>query len=139
MAFPELCHSCLGCFLVCQDDALVRNEREIGVVEFGRAGAVDFVHGRLRIGEAMAVPLIKAVKKKTQKVGLVIIDAPPGTSCPFVKTVSDADYVLLVTEPTPFGLYDLQLVVEILKNFNKPYGSFGKNSLALCPYQSTAD
>ena len=122
MAFPEMCHSCLGCFLVCEDDALVRDERKTGVVESGRAGTIDFVHGRMRVGEAMGVPLIKAVKKKAHQDGLVILDAPPGTSCPFVETVSDADYVLLVTEPTPFGLYDLQLAVEVLRNMNKPCG-----------------
>ncbi|MDA3785810.1 MAG: 4Fe-4S binding protein, partial [Deltaproteobacteria bacterium] len=93
MAFPELCHSCLGCFLVCADKALVRDSREIGVVERGHSGAIDFVQGRIRVGEAMAVPLIKAVKRRAHQEGLVIIDAPPGTSCPFVEAVSTADFV----------------------------------------------
>ncbi len=122
MSFPELCHSCMGCFLVCEDEAVARDEREIGLLEAGRAGEIDFVHGRCRVGEAMSVPLLKAVKKKSRDEGLVILDAPPGTSCPFVETISDADFVLLVTEPTPFGLHDLKLAAEVLVNFNKPCG-----------------
>ncbi len=122
MSFPEMCHSCLGCFLVCPENALARAEREIGVLERGMAGAVDFVHGRMRVGEAMGVPLLKAVKKKVNPDALVIIDAPPGTSCPFVAAISDADFVILVTEPTPFGLHDLKLAVEVLRNFRKPCG-----------------
>ena len=122
MSFPELCHSCLGCFLVCEDEAIARDKREIGVLEAGRAGEIDFVHGRSRVGEAMSVPLLKAVKKKARPDCLVILDAPPGTSCPFVETVSDVDFVLLVTEPTPFGLHDLKLAAEVLVNFKKPCG-----------------
>lgn len=122
MSFSELCHSCLGCFLVCEENAIVRDAREIGVLERGLSGDIDFVHGRIRIGEAMAVPLIKEVKKKALKNSLVIIDAPPGTSCPFVESVSDADFVLLVTEPTPFGLHDLKLAIQVLRNFSKPCG-----------------
>ncbi len=122
MSFSELCHSCLGCFLVCEENAIVRDSREIGVLERGWSGDIDFVQGRIRVGEAMAVPLIKEVKKKAHKEGLVIIDAPPGTSCPFVETVSDADFVLLVTEPTPFGLHDLKLAVQVLRGFAKPCG-----------------
>jgi MinD superfamily P-loop ATPase len=122
MSFAELCHSCLGCFLVCEDNAIVRDSREIGVVERGQVGDIDFVHGRLRVGEPMAVPLIKAVKTRARKESLVIIDAPPGTSCPFVAAVSGADFVLLVTEPTPFGLHDLKLTVQVLRNFAKPCG-----------------
>ncbi len=122
MSFSDLCHSCLGCFLVCENKAIVRAAREIGVVERGRAGDIDYVHGRIRVGEAMAVPLIEEVKKKAALASLVIIDAPPGTSCPFVESVSDADFVLLVTEPTPFGLHDLRLTVQVLRNFAKPCG-----------------
>ena len=122
MTFPEMCHSCLGCFQVCPEDALVRDEREIGVLEAGMAGNIRFVHGRTRVGEAMGVPLLKAVKKKADKEALVIIDAPPGTSCPFVEAISEADYVILVTEPTPFGLHDLKLAAEVLVNFSKPCG-----------------
>ena len=122
MTFPEMCHSCFGCFQVCPEDAIARDEREIGVLEAGMAGNIGFVHGRTRVGEAMGVPLLKAVKKKADKEALVIIDAPPGTSCPFVEAISDADYVILVTEPTPFGLHDLKLAAEVLVNFSKPCG-----------------
>jgi len=86
------------------------------------AGNIHFVHGRVRIGEAMGVPLLKAVKQKADPEKLVIVDAPPGTSCPFVESINDADYVILVTEPTPFGLHDLKLAATVLKNFNIPAG-----------------
>lgn len=124
MTFPEMCHSCLGCFRVCPEDAIARGEREIGVLEAGMAGDISFVHGRVRVGEAMGVPLLRAVKKKAVKDDktLVIIDAPPGTSCPFVAAITDVDYVILVTEPTPFGLHDLKLAVEVVRNFSKPCG-----------------
>lgn len=122
MLFPEMCHSCLGCFLVCEEDALIREKREIGLLESGMAGDIHFVHGRVRIGEAMGVPLLKAVKQKADPEKLVIIDAPPGTSCPFVESIGDADYVILVTEPTPFGLHDLKLAVTVLNNFKIPTG-----------------
>ncbi len=122
MLFPEMCHSCLGCFLVCEEDALIREKREIGLLESGMAGDIHFVHGRVRIGEAMGVPLLKAVKQKADPEKLVIIDAPPGTSCPFVESIGDADYVILVTEPTPFGLHDLKLAVTVLNNFKIPAG-----------------
>jgi len=122
MTFPELCHSCLGCFRVCEDDALIAATREIGVLESGTASGIEFVHGRVRVGEAMGVSLLKAVKAKADRDRLTIIDAPPGTSCPFVETISDVDYVILVTEPTPFGLYDLRLAAQVLKNLEIPGG-----------------
>ncbi len=122
MLFPELCHSCLGCFRVCEEDALIEEKREIGLLESGMAGEIHFVHGHVRIGEAMGVPLLKAVKQKADPDKLTIIDAPPGTSCPFVESITDADYVILVTEPTPFGLHDLKLAATVLKNFNIPRG-----------------
>ncbi len=122
MTFPEMCHSCLGCFRVCEENALIEDKREIGVLESGMAGAIHFVHGRVRIGEAMGVPLLKAVKKQADPEKLVIIDAPPGTSCPFVESISGVDYVILVTEPTPFGLHDLKLAATVVKNFKIPCG-----------------
>jgi MinD superfamily P-loop ATPase len=122
MIFPEMCHSCLGCFRVCEDDALISATRELGVLESGMAGDIEFVHGTVRIGEAMGVPLLKAVKKKADPEKITIIDAPPGTSCSFVESINGVDYVILVTEPTPFGLHDLKLAVEVLQNFNIPGG-----------------
>jgi MinD superfamily P-loop ATPase len=122
MTFPEMCHSCLGCFRVCGENALLEANREIGVLESGMAGDIEFIHGTVRIGEAMGVPLLKAVKKKADPRKLAIIDAPPGTSCPFVESINEVDYVILVTEPTPFGLHDLKIAVEVLQNFNIPGG-----------------
>lgn len=122
MVFPELCHSCLGCFHVCDEHALDRDEREIGILETGTAGPIRFIHGRVRVGEAMGVFLLKKVAKKADKASLVIIDAPPGTSCPFVASVSAADYVILVTEPTPFGLHDLKIAMEVLMDMKKRCG-----------------
>jgi len=121
MAFPELCHACRGCFLVCDEKAIDEGEREVGVVEKGSAGSISFCHGKLRIGEAMSPPLIKAVKKHIIKDALVILDAPPGTTCPVIATVKDADYVILVTEPTPFGLNDLKLAVGVLRKLDIPF------------------
>jgi len=124
MTFPELCHSCRGCFLICPEDALAETEREIGFVEKGHANGIFFVQGKLRIGEAMSPPLIKAVKAEaeTSSECLVILDSPPGTSCPVIATVNDADYTLLVTEPTPFGLYDLKLAVGMLRKLKRSFG-----------------
>jgi MinD superfamily P-loop ATPase len=124
MTFPELCHSCRGCFLICPEDALAEAEREIGFVEKGHANGISFVQGKLRIGEAMSPPLIKAVKAEaeTSSKCLVILDSPPGTSCPVIATVKDADYTLLVTEPTPFGLHDLKLAVGMLRKLKRSFG-----------------
>jgi MinD superfamily P-loop ATPase len=140
LVFPELCHGCGGCMLVCPTGAIREEERSIGVVETGctlrqdsslrtaaawqagQAGHIAFVQGRLNVGEPMAPPLIRAVKKKAIMDGVAIMDAPPGTSCPVVTTVRDADYVLLVTEPTPFGLNDLRLAVEMIRQLGVRHG-----------------
>lgn len=122
LVFPELCHSCGGCRLVCPTEAITEGQREIGQVEYGDAGAVAFVGGRLRVGEAQSPPLIRAVLDRLSRVGTTIIDVPPGTSCPVVTAVRGADYVLLVTEPTPFGLHDLKLAVDMLREVQRPFG-----------------
>lgn len=122
MSFPEMCHSCGGCFLVCPDDALIKKKRIIGMLEKGNAGKIGFIHGILRIGEAMAVPLINAVKNECPEDTLIILDGPPGTSCPMVETINNVDYILLVTEATPFGLHDLKLAVAVLRKLGKPCG-----------------
>lgn len=121
LVFPEMCHGCGGCVLVCPEDAISEIGREVGVIETGSVDHVDFVHGRLRIGEAMSPPLIRAVKQTTKEDGWVIVDAPPGTSCPVIEAIKGSDFVILVTEPTPFGLNDLQLAVEMVKEMAIPF------------------
>jgi len=115
LVFPELCHGCGACSYLCPQDAIEEAGREIGVVEAGRSGNIDFVHGRLNVGEAMAPPLIRAVKRLVDTQKTVIIDVPPGTSCPVVEAVEGSDFCILVTEPTPFGLNDLTLAVEVVR------------------------
>jgi MinD superfamily P-loop ATPase len=122
LTFPDLCHGCGGCSLVCPEGAIREVPRAIGEVEWGAAGAVQFVQGRLRIGQAISPPLIRAVKRHLPRTGIAILDAPPGTSCPVVETIRDADLVLLVTEPTPFGLHDLTLAVETVRQVGLPLG-----------------
>lgn len=122
LTFPELCHSCGGCFAVCPEGAVREGERILGTVEIGHRNGLEFIHGRLRIGEAMAPPLIRRVRSYTNAEGLTIIDAPPGTSCPVITSTRGSDFVLLVTEPTPFGLHDLRLAVEAMRVLHVPCG-----------------
>ncbi|MFZ5562986.1 MAG: ATP-binding protein [Thermodesulfobacteriota bacterium] len=123
ITFPEMCHSCGGCVEVCPEKAVHESSRVVGETEQGRgAGDTDFAHGRLRVGEAMAPPLIKKVRSFTRDRGLTIIDAPPGTSCPVIASVKNADFVVMVTEPTPFGLHDLSLGVEAVRLLGLPCG-----------------
>jgi MinD superfamily P-loop ATPase len=122
LTFPELCHSCGGCMAVCPEGAITEADRELGVLETGAMNGVSFVHGRLRVGEAMSPPLIRAVRDRAWTDGLILIDAPPGTSCPVIAAMKDTDFVLLVTEPTPFGLHDLKLAVEAVKILKIPMG-----------------
>jgi len=122
LTFPELCHSCGGCMAVCPENAIAETGRKIGEVELGTSGTIEFAHGRLRVGEAMSPPLIKKVKSYIQKDKINIIDAPPGTSCPVIAAMKDTDFVLMVTEPTPFGLHDLKLGVEAVKLLKIPCG-----------------
>ena len=112
MVFANLCHGCGACSVLCPEKAIKEVNREIGVVELGNCGQIDFVHGKLDIGEAMSPPLIRKVKEEVNLKKAVIIDAPPGTSCPVVASVKDSNFCVLVTEPTPFGLNDLILAVK---------------------------
>ena len=120
MIFPELCHGCGACSYLCPEKAISEEGREMGVVEQGDADGIDFVQGRLNIGEAMATPVIRQVKEYAKADGLVIIDVPPGTSCPVVESIKGSHFCLLVTEPTPFGLNDLVLAVETVRELNIP-------------------
>ncbi len=122
LTFPELCHSCGGCLRVCPHGAITETGRELGVLETGRVNGVSFAHGRMRVGEAMAPPLIRKVREYAGNTGLTVIDAPPGTSCPVIAAIKDTDFVLLVTEPTPFGLHDLTLAVETVRTLGMPMG-----------------
>lgn len=122
LVFPNLCHSCGACFLLCPEGAIREVHREIGVVETGRAGTIRFAHGRLHVGEAMSPLLIRQVKKHIDRTRTTLIDAPPGTSCPVINAIEGSDYCLLVTEPTPFGLNDLVLAVEVLRVMGIPHG-----------------
>ncbi len=122
LTFPELCHSCKGCMMVCPKEAILEKGRQLGVLEKGVAGSLDFIHGCLRITEAMSPPLITAVKEHADPNKTVIIDAPPGTSCPVIATLKGSDFVLLVTEPTPFGLNDLKLAVGAVRILKIPMG-----------------
>jgi len=122
LTFPELCHSCGGCIEVCPENAITETGRELGVIEIGHRNGLAFVHGRLRVGEAMSPPLIREVRSQTRSDQPTIIDAPPGTSCPVIAAMKGTDFVLLVTEPTPFGLHDLKLAVEAVKLLEIPRG-----------------
>ena len=122
MIFPDLCHSCSGCWLVCPTGAIRPGERIIGEVATGTAHGMAFTHGALRVGESVVPPLIEAVKERTTDKPWVILDAPPGATCPVVATLKDADFVILVTEPTPFGLHDLALATRLARALGRPCG-----------------
>ncbi len=122
LTFPELCHGCGACSYLCPEKAISEVPHEIGVTETGHAGKIDFAHGKLSIGAAMAPPIIRKVKALADNEKVVIIDASPGTSCPVVEAIKESDFCLLVTEPTPFGLNDLVLAVETVKQLDMPFG-----------------
>ncbi len=122
MVFPELCHGCGGCALVCSRRAIRERPRRIGVVEERRVGDITLVQGRLDVGVAQAPPLIRGVKAVLRADSPAILDAPPGTSCPVVTTLLGTDFVVLVTEPTRFGLHDLTLAVEMVRELKIPFG-----------------
>ncbi|HNQ50398.1 MAG TPA: ATP-binding protein [Candidatus Omnitrophota bacterium] len=122
LIFPHLCHGCGACSLLCPQKAVKEVNKEIGAVERGAHADLQFVHGRLNIGEAMSPPLIRQVKNYIDPARTTIIDAPPGTSCPVITAVKASDYCILVTEPTPFGLNDLVLAVEVVRTLGILFG-----------------
>lgn len=122
LTFAELCHGCGGCTLICPEDAISEVPKTVGILEQGKSGSLAFIHGRLEVGEAMSPPLIKAARLLTRENGVVVIDSPPGTSCPVIAAVKGSDFCILVTEPTPFGLNDLELAVEVIFELGIPCG-----------------
>lgn len=122
LLFPELCHGCGGCVEVCDMQCFSEGKRKLGTIESGTRGNIDFHHGILRIGEAMSPPLIKRLRILHESESSVIIDAPPGTSCPVIAAMHGADYIVLVTEPTPFGLHDLKLAHQTAVHLGLPCG-----------------
>lgn len=125
VTFPELCHSCGGCTVVCPEKAITEIDRFIGTVETGSLSLTQnpsFGRGLLEIGQVMSPPVIRQVRQLEKEKNLTIIDAPPGTSCPVIASMKGTDFVLLVTEPTPFGLHDLTLAVEAVKLLGIPCG-----------------
>ena len=126
MVFPELCHGCYACSELCPADTLPMVPKKMGVLKHLRNDKLSFIESRLDIGEEQAVPLIKQsheyVDEHFQDDILRIYDSPPGTSCPVIEVTKDVDFVILVTEPTPFGLHDLKLAVETMKELKKAFG-----------------
>jgi MinD superfamily P-loop ATPase len=122
LVFSQLCHGCGACAYLCPEKAIEEEPRSIGKVESGHAGGVSFVQGVLTVGEALAPPVIREVKRRSMSGGTVIIDTSPGTSCPVVQAVKGSDFCLLVTEPTPFGFNDLRLAVDMVRELGVPFG-----------------
>jgi len=122
LTFEQLCHSCGGCRRVCPADAIDTREVKIGVIDSGKTGKIEFVSGKLCIGNVRTPKLISYVKRQIKRDFVTVIDVPPGTTCPTVEAVKNTDYVLMVTEPTPFGLNDLKLAVEMVRLLNIPFG-----------------
>ncbi len=122
LLFPEMCHGCGGCMYICPQKAITEQHRKIGVVERGTSGNIDFIQGFLNVGEPMAPPIIKKERSLIDNSKNVILDAPPGTSCPVIETIRNTDFCILVTEPTPFGLNDLVLAVETVREIKVPFG-----------------
>jgi MinD superfamily P-loop ATPase len=122
MTFTNLCHGCGACVYLCPQKAIREQPRVIGLIESGQSDGIDFIQGRLNVGEAMSPPVIRKVKSCAKAEGITIIDSPPGTSCPVITSVTGSDFCLLVTEPTTFGLNDLALAVETVEELKIPCG-----------------
>jgi len=120
--FPELCHGCGGCILTCPKKAISEGRSRIGIIKEGFTDGLRIIFGELEVGEPMASLLVREVKRRIDKSRNVILDAPPGTSCPVIETVKGSDFCILVTEPTPFGLHDLKIIVKVLEDMKIPHG-----------------
>ncbi|MDI6885522.1 MAG: ATP-binding protein [archaeon] len=122
LIFPELCHGCGACVHLCPENAISEEGMKVGVVESGKADGIEFIQGKLDIGKPMPTPVIREVKREINPKRTVIIDVAPGTSCPMAEAVKGSDFCILVTEPTPFGLYDLKLAIEVVKKLKVNFG-----------------
>ncbi|MEN3006024.1 ATP-binding protein [Dehalobacterium formicoaceticum] len=122
MIFYEVCHSCGGCILFCPEKAFTEKEREIGTIEEGASGEVAVLTGCLNTGEVSGVPIIKGLMEKLPEQGTVVIDCPPGSACVVMESIREADFCILVAEPTLFGVHNLAMVYDLVKLFNKPFG-----------------
>jgi MinD superfamily P-loop ATPase len=123
LVFDDICHSCGGCIMLCPSKALTEKDKVIGEIKTGISEEVKVISGILNTGEASGIPIIKELMKKSaDEKRITLIDCPPGSACIVMESILDADYCILVAEPTIFGLHNLQLVLELVKLFNKPYG-----------------
>ncbi len=122
LIFPHLCHACGACALLCPAGAIRETERRIGIIEKGFCGGISFIHGKMNVGEVLSPAIIRRVKELGDPEMLTVIDAPPGTSCPVVAAIRGVDFCVLVTEPTPFGLHDLTLAVDVVRQMKIPFG-----------------
>jgi MinD superfamily P-loop ATPase len=120
--FDDICHSCGGCSLLCPEEAISERKKSIGKIQSGISGNVTVVSGILNPGEESGVPIIKELLKKKKNNGDVFIDSPPGSSCTVMESIRDADYCILVAEPTVFGMHNLKMVLELVNIFKKPHG-----------------
>ena len=120
LVFPEICHHCGACLIACPQEAIREVNRTIGVVEINESNT--FLQGRLNIGEPISIPIIRELKKRLRNDITVVLDCSPGASCTVVQSVDNCDYCILVTEPTPFGLHDLKIAVQLIKKMGIPFG-----------------
>ncbi|QSZ26987.1 ATP-binding protein [Aceticella autotrophica] len=122
LVFDHLCHSCGACFEMCPHNAIIEKDKIIGGIRIGKSGSVDFIEGKLNIGEAIGVPILKEIKKIINSYNdkIVVVDSSPGTSCSVINSIDNSDMCILVTEPTPYGFHDLKLAVELVRSMNLP-------------------